>query len=61
LQDLAANLTAAGHDVVVITPTPGEPIVNGIRVRRIRAPLAPVFGFLMTPAGIRAIGEAIAD
>ena len=61
LQDLAAHLVAAGHDVVVITPTPGETVVNGIRVRRIRAPLAPVFGVLMTPAGVRAIGEAIAD
>jgi glycosyltransferase involved in cell wall biosynthesis len=61
LQDLAAHLAAAGHDVVVITSTPGEPVVNGIRVRRIRAPLAPVFGFLMTPAGVRAVGETIAD
>jgi len=61
LQDLAAHLAAAGHDVVVITPTPGDSVVDGIRVRRIRAPLAPVYGFLMTPAGVRAIGEAIAD
>jgi glycosyltransferase involved in cell wall biosynthesis len=61
LQDLARHLAAVGHDVVVITPTPGEPLVNGIRVRRIRAPLAPVFGFLMTPAGVRAIGETLAD
>lgn len=61
LQDLAIRLVAAGHNVVVITPTPGEPIVDGIRVRRIRAPVAPVFGFLMTPAGVRAVGEMIAD
>ena len=61
LQDLSSHLTAQGHDVVVITPTPGEPVVNGIRVRRIQAPRAPVFGFLMTPAGIRAVGDVIAE
>ena len=45
----------------MITPTPGEPVVNGTRVRRIEAPRAPVFGFLMTPAGIRAIGAVLAE
>src|SRR5262249_16866897 len=58
-QDLAARLDAAGHDVVVITPTPGAPQVNGIRVRRIDAPRAPVFGFLMTPGGVRALGDVL--
>jgi glycosyltransferase involved in cell wall biosynthesis len=61
LQDLSSRLTAQGHDVVVITPTPGEPVVNGIRVRRIQSPRAPVFGFLMTPAGIRAIGDVLTE
>ena len=61
LQNLATHLVAAGNDVVVITPTPGAALVDGIRVRRIHAPLAPVFGFLTTPAGVRAIGDALTE
>ncbi|HXT16654.1 MAG TPA: glycosyltransferase family 4 protein [Gemmatimonadaceae bacterium] len=61
LQDLAKRLVDAGHDVVAITATPGEPVCDGIRVRRIDAPRAPRFGFLITRAGIRAVGHAIAD
>jgi glycosyltransferase involved in cell wall biosynthesis len=61
LQNLATHLVGAGHEVVVITPTPGDPIVDGIRVRRIDAPLAPVFGFLTTPGGVRAIGDVLAE
>ena len=30
-------------------------------MRRIDAPRAPLFGFLTTPAGVRAVGDAIAD
>ena len=59
LQDLAARLTASGHDVVVITPTPGDSIVDGIAIDRISAPRAPHFGFLSTPSGVRAIGDAL--
>ena len=59
LQDLATRLVGAGHDVVVLTPTPGAPIVDGIRVHRVEAPRAPVFGFLTTPGGVRALGTAI--
>lgn len=61
LQDLAGTLVAARHEVVVITPTPGDDRVDGIRVRRISAPRAPRFGFLVTPAGVRAVGDALAD
>ncbi len=61
LQDLAARLTGAGHEVVVITPTPGLSMVDGIRVRRIDAPRAPRFGFLVTAGGVRAIGRALAQ
>ncbi|HEY9227108.1 MAG TPA: glycosyltransferase family 4 protein, partial [Gemmatimonadaceae bacterium] len=59
-QDLATRLTGAGHDVVVITPTPGASNVDGVRVHRIEAPLAPVFRFLTTAGGVRLIGEALA-
>ena len=61
LEGLAQRLSGAGHDVVVVTPTRGAARVDGVRVRRIATPLAPVYGFLMTPAGIRAIGEALAE
>ena len=61
LQDLAAALIGASHDVVVITPTPGDELVHGIRVRRIVAPRAPRFGFLVTASGVRAVGNALAD
>jgi len=59
LQDLAARLTAAGHDIVVITPTPGESVVEGIAVHRIAAPRAPRFEFLYTSRALRAIGETL--
>jgi glycosyltransferase involved in cell wall biosynthesis len=60
LQDLATRLQGAGHDVVVITPTPGDETANGTRVIRIDALLAPHFGFLIAPGGVRAIGDALA-
>lgn len=60
LHDLAARLAGAGHDVVVVTPTPGASIVDGIRVVRVDAPRAPGFGFLITPGGVRMLGAAIA-
>ena len=36
--DLARQLTDAGHEVVVVTTTPGPPTVDGITVRRIPVP-----------------------
>ncbi|HEX3865227.1 MAG TPA: glycosyltransferase family 4 protein [Gemmatimonadaceae bacterium] len=60
LHDLAARLIAANHDVVVITPTPGPDVDDGVRTVRIAGRLAPHFRFLMAPAGIRAIGRALA-
>ena len=59
LEGLAQRLTHAGHDVVVITPTRGDPVVNDVRVHRIDAPLAPHFKFLRSASGIRAIGDAL--
>src|SRR5215831_11418075 len=37
VHDLARHLQAIGHDVVVITPSPGPTEVDGIRVRRVSA------------------------
>jgi glycosyltransferase involved in cell wall biosynthesis len=61
LQDLARQLIGNGHDVVVITPTPGHECVDGVRIRRIDAARAPRLGFVYTPSGIRAIGRALAS
>lgn len=61
LRDLGARLSAAGHDVVVITPTPGPSDVDGLRVLRVEGRRAPHFGFLMTAAGVRALGDAIVN
>lgn len=60
LQDLASRLIALGHDVHIITSTPGREHVDGVRVHRIDAPRAPKFGFLITPGGVRAIGDVLA-
>src|SRR3954454_10508515 len=61
LADLAKRLIGAGHDVVVITPTPGAAECDGVRVRRVDGRRAPRFAFLVTPSGVRAVGEAITD
>jgi glycosyltransferase involved in cell wall biosynthesis len=59
LRDLAARLTDAGHEVVVVTPTPGATVVDGVRVVRVEAPLAPHFGFLITTGGVRRLADAV--
>lgn len=61
LRDLARNLRARGHGVVIITSTLGEPRLDGVRVRRIDGFRAPHFDFLCSPRGIRAVGAAIEE
>ena len=46
-------------DVVVITPTPGGAVVEGISVERVQAPRVPRFEFLYTPRGVHAVGDAL--
>jgi glycosyltransferase involved in cell wall biosynthesis len=41
VHDLAQHLVRAGHDVVVVTPTPGDTVVDGVRVVRLDVPLLP--------------------
>lgn len=41
VHDLARHLVAAGHDVVVITPTPGPEVTDGVRAIRVDVPLLP--------------------
>jgi glycosyltransferase involved in cell wall biosynthesis len=60
LQDLARELDKHGHDVVVITSTPGAERVDGLPVRRIDAPRIPGLGLLYTAEGIRRVVRAIA-
>ena len=60
LQDLARALRTSGHDVVVITSTPGADQIDGLPVRRIDAPLLPGLDLLYTPEGFRRVAEAIA-
>ena len=58
VHDLARNLQLAGHDVVVITPTPGPDIVDGVRVHRMDVPLLP-FDIPFTPATFRQVSELL--
>lgn len=41
VHDLAVRLQGAGHEVVVITPTDGPDVVDGVRVHRMDVPLLP--------------------
>jgi glycosyltransferase involved in cell wall biosynthesis len=59
LRDLAQHLMALGHTVEVITPTPGDAMVEGIRVHRIEAPRLPGIGVIWTRSGFRKIREVI--
>ena len=58
VHDLARNLQLAGHDVVVITPTPGPELVDGVRVHRMDVPLLP-FDIPFTPATFRQVSELL--
>ncbi len=51
VHDLARNLQLAGHEVVVITSTPGPDLVDGVRVHRMDVPLLP-FDIPFTPAHV---------
>lgn len=42
VHDLAQHLQRAGHQVVVITPTPGPELMDGVRVIRMDVPLLPM-------------------
>jgi glycosyltransferase involved in cell wall biosynthesis len=58
VHDLAQRLQAAGHEVVVITPTPGPDLIDGIRVHRMDVPLLP-FDIPFTPATFRGVSELL--
>ena len=49
LRDLALALRDAGLDARIVTTTPGESVVDGIPVHRVRTPLMPGAGFAVWP------------
>jgi glycosyltransferase involved in cell wall biosynthesis len=58
VHDLAQNLQKAGHEVVVITPTPGADVVDGVRIHRMDVPLLP-FDIPFTPATFRRVSDLL--
>ncbi len=48
LRDLAHGLMQNGHEVHVVTPTPGSKVTEEIRVHRLKAPMFPYFHFVWT-------------
>ncbi len=58
VHDLARHLQGAGHEVVVVTPTPGPAVMDGVRVQRIDVPLLP-FDIPFTPKAFRLVAEIL--
>lgn len=58
VHDLALNLRAAGHDVLVITPTGGPAEIDGIPVHRLDVPLLP-FNVPFTPKTFHLVAELL--
>lgn len=62
LGQLAARLAASGHDVTVITPTPGPATkAGGLRVIRLPGWLMPWAKLAWTPATFHRLGVALRD
>ena len=59
LRDLSHRLTGEGHDVQVITSTPGEDSVEGIRVHRLRASRLPGASVVYTRGALLEIEHLI--
>jgi len=60
VHDLAVNLQKVGHDVIVITPTPGPERIDGVRVHRMDVPLLP-FDIPYAPSTFRRIAQLLED
>src|SRR3712207_9128532 len=59
LRDLALALRGAGIDARIVTTTRGEPVVDGVPVHRIRAPLVPGAGVALWPGVAGAVARVI--
>ena len=60
VHDLARQLRAIGHEVVVITPSPGPDEVDGVPVRRVAAPMLP-FDIPFSPRTFRRIADLLGE
>jgi glycosyltransferase involved in cell wall biosynthesis len=58
VHDLAQHLQFAGHQVVVITSSPGPQLVDGVRVHRMDVPLLPM-DIPYSPATFRQVAELL--
>jgi glycosyltransferase involved in cell wall biosynthesis len=61
LRDLAQHLNAAGHTAEVITSTPGDAVVEGVRVHRVDARRLRRADVICTRDGMRKVGRLIQD
>lgn len=59
LSGLGARLTGAGHDVQIITSTPGPSLVDGLNVHRLPGALLPKAGVAYTRKTVRSIGDIL--
>src|ERR671914_726683 len=59
LRDLAQHLVAAGHTAEIITTTPGDSVVEGVRVHRVEARRLSGAQVIWTRGGMLAVGRAI--
>ena len=59
LRDLAQHLNAAGHTAEIITTTPGDPVVEGVRVHRVEARRLRGGQVIYTRRGMRAVEHAV--
>jgi glycosyltransferase involved in cell wall biosynthesis len=60
LGQLAERLAEAGHEVTVITPTPGPSTsAGGVRIERLRGWLLPFAKLAWTPAAYRRLGQVL--
>jgi len=58
VHDLAQHLQKAGHQVVVITSTPGPELIDGVRIHRMDVPLLPM-DIPYTPATFQRVAELL--
>jgi glycosyltransferase involved in cell wall biosynthesis len=59
LRDLAQHLNAAGHCAEIITTTPGEPVVDSVRVHRVDARRLPRADVIWTRDGMRKVRQVV--
>jgi len=61
MKDLARELIDRGHDVEVISSTPGDSLVEGVRVHRVEGPLLPKINMIYAPRTVRHLERLLVD